>query len=556
METEQDYPTVGGEEAGYLFEFRPDGVFFTVYPNAAGSILYELSDMRQILKDYGVNDYDILTLAQTVRRADGKPVRLADSYKGTPHKTQLQELDAEIVPDVSDEGEYAAVQVDVSRDKLTATVRYDTKKGTRVPTVEMIHDALAAKGVKNGIDEAAITRGAESLSPFVAARGTPAVHGQNARIEKKYDLSYKGKPKVIKNDRVDYKDMNLFVLAHPGQLLAVRIPQTKGTAGRDVYGGIVVAKNGRPIPLQAGKNTEIRDENRLYATIEGQIVEKGRIISVDPHLDINSAVGVGTGNIEFTGSVEIHGGVEAGFTVRATGDIMIHGGVSGAEVLGRNIFIEGGVTGQGKGHVTAEEDIHAAFAENAFLEAGRDVYVSDVILHSTVRAGKNIVMDEGRGMITGGFIAAGEEVRAKTIGNQAYVSTKITVGVNPAIQQRYQKACRDYKEDKQRLGQITSMLNTFSKIDISTLPPNRVKQINELTRSQFPLAGKIKRTEKLIQDLQEELSKMKKGKVRVKDIIYPGVHVSVNDVMRNFQTEARGCTLALNEDGEIVIGPY
>ena len=59
MEEDKMVPTVGGEEAGYLFEFKDDGVFFTVYPSGDSGILFELSDMRQILKEYGVLDYDI-----------------------------------------------------------------------------------------------------------------------------------------------------------------------------------------------------------------------------------------------------------------------------------------------------------------------------------------------------------------------------------------------------------------------------------------------------------------------------------------------------------------
>ena len=64
---------VGGKSAGYLFEFKPDGVFFTVYPTDDSEMLFELSDMRQILKEYGVTDYDMGELARAVRAADGQP---------------------------------------------------------------------------------------------------------------------------------------------------------------------------------------------------------------------------------------------------------------------------------------------------------------------------------------------------------------------------------------------------------------------------------------------------------------------------------------------------
>ena len=553
MEEEKQYPVVGSEQAGYQFEFRPDGVYFAVYPTTGSTILYELSDMRQILADYGVDDYDILTLAKTVRKADGVPVKLSNRViEGVGSEAENQ--NAAVSPMREDDGEYAGVDVDVSRDKMTATIRYDLKKGTRCPNADMVHQALKEKGVVYGIDEAAIEKGTTSLDSYIAAHGDAPVNGTDARIEKKYDLSHKGRPRIIESDRVDYKDMNLFVLAKAGQLLAERIPQTRGKEGKDVFGFPAPARNGKPIPLTVGKNAEIREENKIYALIDGQIVEDGKRIGIDPHLSISGSVGVGTGNIDFAGSVQISGNIDAGFIVKATGDIEVSGFVSGADVDGRNVFISGGITGQGRGKITAKEDVRAAFAENALVEAGRDIYIADAVLHSTIKAGKKIVVEDRRGLITGGYIAAGEEIRAKVVGNQAFVVTKLVVGVNPALSQRYQKAYQEYKEDKQRLSQITQMLNTFSKIDTSRLPENRVAQIATLTRSQFPLAGKIKREEKLIEELQEELEKMEDGKIRVADIIYPGVSVSVNSIKRNFQTEVRGCTLTVQED-EVTIGP-
>ncbi|WP_288311290.1 DUF342 domain-containing protein [uncultured Selenomonas sp.] len=556
MEEEKHYPAVGSEKAGYLFEFRPDGVYFTVYPTTGSSILYELSDMRQILADYGVDDYDILTLAKTVRKADGVPVKLSSRVVSSDGIASEAEVNNQaILPTHDAAEEYAGIDVDVSRDKITATIRFDLKKGTRCPTADMVRQALKEKGVVFGIDEAAIAKGAQSFDSFVAARGVAPVNGADAHIEKKYDISHKGRPRVIESDRVDYKDMNLFVLAKAGQLLAERIPQTHGQEGKDVFGFPVPARNGKPIPLTVGKNAEIREENKIYALIDGQIVEDGKRIGIDPHLSISGSVGVGTGNIDFVGSVQVSGNIDAGFVVKATGDVEVSGFVSGADVEGRNVFISGGITGQGRGKITAKEDVRAAFAENALVEAGRDIYIADAVLHSTIKAGKKVVVEDRRGLITGGYIAAGEEIRAKVVGNQAFVVTKLVVGVNPALSQRYQQACREYKEDKQRLSQITQMLNTFSKIDTSRLPENRVAQIAALTRSQFPLAGKIKREEKLIEELQEELGKMEDGKIRVADIIYPGVSVSVNSIKRSFQTEARGCTLTVQDD-EVTIGPY
>ena len=46
-------------------------------------MLFELSDMRQILKEYGVMDYDMTELARVVRAAEGKPVLLAKQFEAS-----------------------------------------------------------------------------------------------------------------------------------------------------------------------------------------------------------------------------------------------------------------------------------------------------------------------------------------------------------------------------------------------------------------------------------------------------------------------------------------
>ena len=199
--------------------------------------------------------------------------------------------------------------------------------------------------------------------------------------------------------------------------------------------------------------------------------------------------------------------------------------------------------------------MQALFAENASIEAGQDVTINDVALHSQIRAGNMVFVEEKRGIITGGNIIAGEEIRCKMVGNAAAVVTKLSVGVDPTVQQRDLELCRECKEARARLKQITQMLNTLGKIDVSRLPQQRIDQINALTRSQFPLAGKIKRAEKEIQALEETMGRMKEGKIRVADTVYPGVRISINSVIMNVQSSIRRCLLTV-KDERVNIGTY
>ena len=546
-----NYPMVGGAEAGYKFEFRPDGIYLTIYPNVKDSLLFELSDMRQILRDCGIIDYDVALLSRTMREASGIPAKISDPVELTEEELQRILTDN----DVDSTEEYARLIVDVSRDKLKATVKYDTKNGSRLPNIQMVMDALAEKGVTFGIDEDAIKEGIQSLMPFVAANGIAPIPGENAYIDRKFEIGAKGKPVIDEYDRVDYKNLNLFVLVKKNDTLAIRIPQTQGKPGTSVFGDAIPAQNGRPIPMPEGKNTKVVGENQLVATINGQIVDTGTKISVDPRFVVKGSVGVATGDVDFDGSVEIAGDVKQGFNVKATGDIEIKGNVNGAEVSGRSVIIGGGITGVNRGKVYAKNDVRCAFTENAIVEAGRDIYVADVALHSTLRAGKKVMVEDKHGQITGGLTVAGEEVRAKSIGNQAFVVTRVSVGVDPNLQKEYHEVCKSYKENKKRLLQVTQTLNTLGKIDISKLPPERLEQINALTRSQFPLAGQIKRDEKKILELEGLLAEMKNGKIKASDKIYPGTRLSINSIVKNIQEEYRNCTMTLSE-GEIRVERY
>ena len=165
-------------------------------------------------------------------------------------------------------------------------------------------------------------------------------------------------------------------------------------------------------------------------------------------------------------------------------------------------------------------------------------------------------MEDKHGQITGGHAVAGEEINVKVIGNSSFVVTKVSVGVDPNLQKEYNALRKSYKESKKRLNHIMQTLNTLSKIDINKLPKSRVESINALTRSQFPLAGQIKRDEKRIQEIEEQLTNMKNGKIRVSDRIYPGVRLSLNNILKNVQTEYKRCNISLNEEGEIEVGTY
>ena len=559
MDNTSSVSTVGSRDSGYLFEFRNDGVYLTVYESSEPGIQFELSDMRQILKEFSVDEYNLELLARLVREANGITTKISDKFvvpqnykEGGRHDHTDVQLTTE---ELHENREYGNVFVDVSKDKLEVTVRFDIKENQAIPTAEMIKEALAIKNIVFGIDEEAVKEAAATGRITKVAFGIPPEHGLDAQIIKKFDMSITGRPVADEYDRVDYKNLNIFLLAKKGQVLAERIPHTQGKPGTNVHGATIRQKPGKPKPVPAGKNTIIKDENFVVSEIDGQIVDSGNKISVDPHLEVKGDVGLATGNIDFVGGVTVNGSVQLGFQLKATGDIEIKGMISGGDVSGRNIIVKGGVQGMSRGTVRAENDFQATFAENADIEAGGNVIITDVAMHSTIRAGHTLIVEGKKGLINGGNLAAGEEIRATTVGNVSNVVTRLTVGVNPMLQKQYQTVLKEYNEAKKRLDQVTKMINTLGKLDISQLPPDKAERFNALIRSQFPLAGTVERNERLLKELDVELQKMKRGKIRVKDTMYPGARLSINSIMKNVQVEEKCCTQYV-EDDFIKIGAY
>ena len=205
------------------------------------------------------------------------------------------------------------------------------------------------------------------------------------------------------------------------------------------------------------------------------------------------------------------------------------------------------------GRIHADDDVSISFVENANISAGRDIFVNDVVLHSEIRAGHHVTVEGKRGIITGGTTGAGESVRAKIFGNNFYVRTNVQVGIDPNLQHRYDALQKECEQEEKRLTEVRLSLETLKKQDASQLSERRREQLLQLTKSQFPLAGKIKEMKEELVRQRAALDEMKLGSVAASDTIFPGVNVTINGVKKKIEEELRHSKLRMI-DGEIVIG--
>jgi len=543
--TEVECSETGSEEKGYLLKFTKDGIFFSVFPTDDETSLFELTDITKILDEHSVTDYSIEVLTKAVRDKDGIEVKISNDL---PPQEKADPIDPEI-------------KIFPSKDKMEAIVNITVLDKNVKPTFNMVMDKLNEKGIVFGIDEEAIKKAVKGAiesdlsCEMLVAQGTRPTNGIDAKLLKLVDNDAKGRPADLEHGRVDFKNLNLFTIVTKGQILAERIPHTQGIPGMNIFGDTVAAKPGKPLMIPTGKNTQIIEEHKVISLIDGQFTVTGNKMTVMPTIEIKGDVDLSTGNITFNGSVIIRGSVQMGFEVKAEGDVEIYGSISGGTVEGKNITVKAGIQGMQRGIIKAKEDVKASFAENAQVVAGRDIIISEAVLHCNLSAGKKIVVQGKRGMIAGGIAVAGEEILVKVAGNQMDTITKLEVGINPMLREEYSTTKKALKKAEEDLDQAKKALNVLKAVNPDDLPLAKKELLLRLTKSQFPLAGEVKKFKDRITAIEAEFDNLKSGKIKVADITYSGVKIIVRSVVKQIKTTTQHCTFS-EENGEVKISEY
>lgn len=389
----------------------------------------------------------------------------------------------------------------------------------------------------------------------LVAEGSRPINGRDAYVQYNFDIDQsKVKLKEGANGRVDFKELNIIQNVVEGQPLARKVPAERGTPGKTVTGKVIPAKNGKDIPNPLGKNVHLgEDQLTIFADMNGQVVVAGGKINVEPVYTVQGDVNLRTGNIIFLGTVIITGNVEDGFSVKAAGNIEVHGTVERAELDAEgDIIVHQGITGKNAGFVRAGRSIWARFIENAKIEAGHMVVVSDGIINSQVDANKRIICQGKRAHIVGGHLRASEEINAKILGSPVSgTETICEVGFDPKSKERLDLLLQKKEANGKQMEDIQLNLHTLINIkkQRKSLPEDKEAFLQELVeRRQIVMAEAAKLNEE-IQEIQNLLNTLKtRGRVSASAKVYPGVRIVIRDIKEDVKNEYRAVTFVLENN--------
>jgi uncharacterized protein (DUF342 family) len=293
----------------------------------------------------------------------------------------------------------------------------------------------------------------------------------------------------------------------------------------DVCGDELKAYSGKDVLLLAGRNVVLSEDGlKLFADIDGQIVNQNGRISVLNVYTVNGDVSTSTGNINFNGSVSIRGNVIAGFVVKASGNVEVEGLVEAAVIEAEgNIVIRRGFNGGNSGvtgKLIAGGSITSKFLQGGTVIAGGNIE-TNYIYNSNVTSRDSIKL-MGKGLIVGGQVTAFKRIDANILGNENGTKTVIEVGSDPESLNVSQEISVELKEIQKNIASLQSAVTTLSKM----------KNLGKLSGERLLQYEKSQKAFKQLKERQEELKNQKietdkilesfgKGFIGVTNVAYP-----------------------------------
>ncbi|MCI3918998.1 FapA family protein [Paenibacillus sp. TRM 82003] len=456
----------------------------------------------------------------------------------------------------------AAVAVSVSEDRMSAFIQLIDPEMQESVTRDQLVELLHANGVLHGLREEALDQfcaqpKSYAGTPLLAAQGEPPVNGTDGYIDNLFSLEKKKRQPLEHVDgTVDYRELLQLNNASKGQLIAISIPPTKGTAGKNVCGEDVPGKDGKETRFKQGKNVVVdQEKTKMYAVIDGLVTqtEKGKL-NVFPVYEVNGDVDYHIGNIDFIGTVVVRGNVLSGFKIKAAGDIRITGGVEGAELEAEgSIDIASGVFAGNKGQVKAGVNVKSSFLQEANVYAGQDVIVSQSILHSNVRAGKSVLCNGTKGFIVGGNVQAGELIVARTIGNTMSTATALEVGVAPELRNELQQLRASMKMIHENVDKSEKALHILDQMAAAgTLTPDKQELRSKLLATKRTSHDELNALKERIWEIESSLDQVDKARVTISGTVYAGTKVVIGRYTRFIKDSTTRVSLQM-QGGEIML---
>lgn len=422
----------------------------------------------------------------------------------------------------------------ISYDRMEAYIMLPILGDNEAYTVDELMDAAAKNGVVFGIDCDLISDMVESRNfghEICFARGQKPQDGEDGRYEFLFDYNLNKQPKILDDGSVDYWSVHSVEVVKKGQEIARYIEPVEGKDGKDVFGKVIQAKRGKPLPPLAGRGFEKSADGLLYvATIDGKIEKNKNRILINPVLEINGDVDVGTGNIDFIGDVIVHGSVRAGARIMSSQSITVDGICEGCVLeAGKDIILRSGMIGRNKARLIVNGNLFAKFIE--YTEVNVEGYVeADSAVNCIIVSNDRVLFKGGHASIVGGKVYGCAGIEVANLGNDAFIKTEVNVGVHKKIKIKIAELERLIVQKQQLLDNITAGLKQIEMLEEKTADRENLDEKKmTFTRAKIEKTADIIANKEELGRLQSIVERSTNATVKVTERTYPNVEVCINN---------------------------
>lgn len=458
-------------------------------------------------------------------------------------------------------------EISVSNDMTEATLTVMPPFGGNPVRLADVLNAIKSEGINYGLKLDNVKKViAEELynQSVVIALGEKPADGDDANLQFFFDHTYKrAKPQVGEDGEIDFRELNLFQTVNKGDPVVRKNPATAGIVGKTVTGGEVKPKPGRDIPFPSGLNCTVdpKDPTLVIAAQAGQPKWMNTKVNIVPILEIPGDVDFSTGNINFSGAVNIRGGVMSGFSVKSMGDVQIGGSVEMCTIeTGGNLAIRQGIIGQDKSLIICRGNLTAKFADKATIYCDGSVTIDEALIFCKVSCAADVLVAGKKGYIMGGVTRAAKSVTANRIGTPTQTPTLIEVGGSPSLREELENIEKEIAASEEKKDNVSRSLDTAEKLKDAqgnVLSEEQRQRVMLMSRERFGLLSKLRAFKEKKEDLEEKLSRLKSNQLRVniKEKGMPGAKITIKTANILLYDEVN-FTSFIERDGEIEIMPF
>ncbi len=346
-------------------------------------------------------------------------------------------------------------------------------------------------------------------------------------------------------EKRDYHNLHLFDNVKNGQAIAQILKETKGTNGQDLKGKEFPAKQGESFRITLGDGVRMgisgkagESSDLIFTKQSGRIEynETSSTISVTDKYIVSGDAGYEIGDIDFIGFVEIHGDVVDGFNVKGDKGVFIKGNVEASRIESkRDIEINGGISGKGKGLIKCGGNVYVRYIDDAIVEVIKNLEVKNEIIDSNVKVRGSIIVSKGA--IIGGNILALGGIEARVFGLNIGIKTVITAGRCFISDNKIDVLEQELKDNTTRLEKISVVLDKVLRhpkkgMQLSSEEKLKIRKLSveftSLNQRNFEIP-------ELITTINKDVENSANFLINVWKTIEKGVHVHLGS--RSFSTE-------------------